>query len=169
MQRWGSILLLGLWLLSGCGGPTPTMSPRQAAFATQVPFQVLPGLELTTRQLKKYDDGRYSIVVALDNYSDEYIWFPNSRYGARLLMYSELEERWIELEDGSEAPLEREVVLVPLDKEGSSSDLITVNPLLPPGIQPPVTIRIVVVGRIYKDGQPTDQEVGTYLDITLPP
>lgn len=169
MQRLKVFLLLAMWLLNSCEGPTLTMSPRQSAFATQVPFQVLPRLELTTRQLKKYGDGRYSVVMALDNESDEYIWFPNSRYGARSFIYSESEGRWIELQDWGEAPLDMEKVLAPLGKGDSFFDLIVVNPLLPPGVQPPVAIRVVVVGRIYREGRPTDQEVGTYVDITLPP
>jgi|GEM_PF-4569101 len=166
MRRLMAVVIFGLWLLSGCG--RPTVPPREAAFASQVPFRVLPGLRLVSPQIVKYGKGYYAIVMGLENESGEYIWFPTTQHGARSFIYSESESRWVELED-REIGFEVEEILPPKGKEKWWFGIIRVAPILPPDVQPPVTIRVVVVGKIYRDGKPTDEEVGTYLDVTLPP
>ncbi len=167
MRKLKAVVIFGLCLLGSCGHPS--VSPREAVFATQVPFRLLPGLHLEDPQVKKYGDGYYSIVMGLENESGDYIWFPNSRYGTASLIYLESEGKWVELKDRAIYLSDSEEVLAPKSKGEWWFTIVSVDPILPPDIQPPVTVRVVVIGRIYRDGKPTDEEVGTYLDVTLPP
>jgi len=167
MRRLMAVVIFGLWLLIGCG--RPTVLPREAAFVSQVPFRMLPGLRLVSPLTEKYGPGYYFIALGLYNESGEYIWFPDSGYGASSFIYLESEGKWVKLEDRSVYLSEAEKILPPKGKEEWWFGIVSVAPILPPDVQPPVTIRVVVVGRIYRDGKPTDEEVGTYLDVTLPP
>lgn len=166
MRKLQVVTAIALFLLSSCRRPPE--SPQEVAFAAQFPFQILPGLRLSDPHVKRYGNF-FSITMGLDNESGEYIWFPTYRCGARSLIYSESEGRWIELQDRGIEVSSREMVLPPRGKGDWWFTIIGVDPSLPPDVQPPVTIRVIVVGRIYRDGRPTDREVGTYLDVTLQP
>lgn len=37
----------------------------------------------------------------------------------------------------------------------------------PPPLEGPITVRVVVIGEIYRDGRRTGEEVGAYIDVTL--
>jgi hypothetical protein len=143
---------------------------REAAFATEFPVGEMNSLIRLRVAAEASDDLRIGSTIDLivENESRETIWFPVN-YGTRILTYSVSSGTWTDV-----ANLVRYY-------SGNGSEIL----LHPRGevfsdryipIKPDITttgrltdIRVVVIGRIYKDGAPSDSQVGAYIDIGLRP
>ena len=123
----------------------------------------LPGLE---RGFYKPKIGEF-ITLVLNNQSNKTIVFP-ADYGLKMYLYNDEDQEWIEVKNLEKYSPEENKQVSPID-EGSLSQLL-VSAL--PGLDKtsnPIDLRVMVIGTIYKDGTPTDKQVGAYTDITLQP
>ena len=154
-------------LISSCGTPTSS----EALFAATVPVRMDDELYLELVEIEYSFFGQPSVVLILENRSNESFWFPQPAYGTRIFTFSESDSAWVEVGEQYFIDLSEEEadILVPQGQEGHSSTLVVVHPDIPANNNEPVTLRIVVVGKVYKNGVPAGEEVGNYIDVTLQP
>jgi len=87
-------------------------------------------------------------------------------YGARMFIYEE--PQWVEIANFMKYP-DGYLVLTPSsDDSFSKYGAPAVDPILP-DTSKPVTVRIILVGNIYRDGQITDEKTAAYIDVELKP
>lgn len=96
--------------------------------------------------------------------SEEEIAFP-SNYGARL--FTRRNHEWIEIANLTHYP-EGIFLLVPYDNKPFNIGATSVFPILSDPSEP-ITIRIILVGNVFKDGQVTDEVTAGYVDVDLKP
>ena len=78
------------------------------------------------------------------------------------------ENQWVEIANFMKYP-DGYLVLSSLgDNPFSKYGAPAVDPILP-DTSKPVTIRIILVGNIYRDGQITDEKTAAYIDVELKP
>lgn len=158
-------VLLVLFLMAACGRD---LSSKERAFATLVPVPMDTGLRLKVLEIGKTRSGAPAITLLLENHSKDHIWFLAPQYGTRVFVYSESDGEWVEVEDLSTPVSEVEDILVPKGQGMNWGAPIFVVPSLPDPHRP-VTVRIVVIGEIYRNGRRTGEKVGAYIDVTLKP
>lgn len=121
----------------------------------------------------KFDQGdvrlNSSIPLLLENHSKAQFVF-SLDFSARLFVYSESNEEWHEIENGSTYPsVGWPIILAPASEKPSNSTYLSVLPRAEPG--PDLTLlRIVVVGSewIPREREPLfGESVGAYLDLEL--
>jgi len=185
MKRWIAVISLCL-VLSACAGQKRAASPTVAlpsatsklaepldpaqvdAFATAIQVGDMNTgmrLGLVTEQPDNLKVGSV-IELFVENQSDETVWFPVD-YGTQILTYSALDGSWTEVGNRVTYHAYKDVIL---DAKGGIFDRhkVAVWPDLS-STGKPVDIRVVVIGKIYKDGAPSDRPAGAYMDITLQP
>ena len=133
--------------------------------------QIVPELELNTAirllisdQLPNEFTIGSSFDLLLENISEHQVWFPQG-YGLRVFSYSEDSKEWMELRNRVEYVAGIEDILDPHGK-GNWLAVVTANPEITKSIEP-VSVRVLVIGEIYNDGNPTGEQVGAYLDVSL--
>jgi hypothetical protein len=104
------------------------------------------------------------IDIDVENISVDAIWFEPG-CGARIWIYDEVKGKWTEVRDKI-VNSGVGTVVEPKGKEPSRT-LAGVEPDLPQG-NDPITIRVTVMGKVYRDGKITDEDVGGWVDVTLP-
>jgi hypothetical protein len=144
------------------------MSPEDSAFATAVPIGEM-NTKMKLRVAKELEPELKidsSVALILENLSKEEIGF-QGRYGLRIFVYSTPGEEWIEVKDRYPPYIKNPP---PLDPQGGdfSEMVINVRPVLT-NEGKPITVRILVVGTIYRNGAPTAEEVGAYTEVVLNP
>jgi hypothetical protein len=118
-------------------------------------------LEYTTREIPV-------VTLLLENGSDDQVWFVNPTYGVRIFHYSSSDGEWTELRDHFVSASEGEDILVPREQGINWGAIVSVAPDIT-NLNRPVEVRIVVVGRVYQQNLVTDDEIGAYIDVLLPP
>jgi hypothetical protein len=86
-------------------------------------------------------------------------------YGARMFLYQNQE--WVEIPNFMHYP-EGSIILSPAGNDPFKLGDASIHPILPDENQP-ATIRIYLVGHIYKDGQITPEATAAYIDVELKP
>ena len=109
------------------------------------------------------------IRLLVINLSEQDICFPTG-FNAQIFMYHEETNQWLEIEDQLIYANEKDIIVKPLDKETGlkNSHSFSLYPDLS-DLEPPVELRIVIVGNICEEGTITDEKVGAYLDVIFPP
>lgn len=159
-------VLLVLFLMAACG---KELSSKERAFATLVPVPMDTGLRLKLVEVGETLSGAPKITLFLENHSNDQVWFLAPQYGARIFVYSESNGEWVEVDNLSTPASEEYIVediLVPKGQGINWGARILVVPSIP-DTRGPVTVRIVVIGEIYRDGRRTGEEVGAYIDVIL--
>ncbi len=123
----------------------------------------LPGLE---RGFYKPKIGEF-ITLVLNNQSNKTIVFP-ADYGLKMYLYNNEKQTWIEVKNLEKYSTEEYKQVSPIDEGSLSQILVSALPSLDK-TSDPIDMRVMVIGTIYKDGTPTDKQVGAYTDITLQP
>jgi hypothetical protein len=123
----------------------------------------LPGLE---RGFYKPKIGEF-ITLVLNNQSNKIIVFP-ADYGLKMYLYNYEEQTWIEVKNLEKYSTEENNQVSPINEGSLSQILVSALPSLDT-TSDPIDMRVMVIGTIYKDGIPTDKQVGAYMDITLQP
>ncbi len=160
------VMFLALALMVACGGEN---SSKERAFATLVPVPMDTGLRLEVVEVDETPSGAPRITLLLENRSGDQVWFPSPLYGARVFVYSESSAEWDEVENHVIPASEGgEDILVPKGEGINWIAGVLVVPSIPDASRA-VTLRIVVIGEIYREGRRTGEEVGAYLDVTLRP
>lgn len=123
----------------------------------------LPGLE---RGFYKPKIGEF-ITLELNNQSNKVIVFP-ADYGLKMYLYNNEDQTWIIVKNLEKYSPEENKQISPLGEGSLSQLLVSALPGLDKTLNP-IDMRVVVIGTIYKDGTPTDKQVGAYTDITIQP
>lgn len=159
-------VLLVLFLMAACGRD---LSAKERAFATLVPVPMDTGLQLKLVEVRDASTAAPTITLLIENHSNDQIWFLAPGYGARIFVYSESSGAWVEIGDRIVSASESEDILVPKGQGINYGAIVSVGPSFTPDTRRPVTVRIVVIGEIYRDGRRTGEKVGAYIDVTLQP
>ncbi len=173
------IILATIYMLTltiGCTLSNPTPEPtNEMEFTGNVSNLRLPFSEMNTLlrlSLAGVDENDLkigsTIILKIENISEEQIWFPvgynimpilvtndNNNFEFTLIENRGIYENW------------SEKILSPSGQKDSTS-VIFVDPFMQ-NINEPVEIIIAVVGNIFKDGSPTQEEVGAFIQLTLVP
>jgi len=158
-------LLAVLALLSAAACETGA-GHGEEAFATLVPVSFNLGLRLELMEVRDASSHTPTIVLLIENHSDEQVWFLAPRYGVRAFTYSASSAQWIELEDRWRSTSESEDILVPKGEGPNWVAVVSVHPSTPAG-SADEAVRVVVTGEVYRDDQRTGEQVGAYLDVSL--
>jgi hypothetical protein len=158
-------LFLILCLIVACG---KGVSHREETFATLVPVPMDTGLRLKLVEVRDASTEAPTVTLLIENHSNDQVRFLAPGYGARIFVYSESSGAWVEVDDRIVSTSESEDILVPKGQGMNWGAIVSVGPSIP-DTRRPVTVRIVVTGEIYRDGQRTGEEVGAYMDVTLQP
>ena len=139
---------------------------KEGAFAELYPTQVMNGkLKLSVDYLSGSMAQGNTFYIVVENISDGSIWFAND-LGIKVYRFDGVSEKWKEVQNNTEYS-GVSVVVEPKGRKPPNIYSTGVVPVLPEGNKDK-TIRVVVIGKIYRDGNPTDEAVGAWLDVTLP-
>lgn len=105
------------------------------------------------------------ISFAVDVMCDDPIIFSRNY---NIAAYQKKEYIWVELDNVPETRNDGEVLLYPHSESPFNNGAASIIPIIEDQTKP-VKLRVVVVGRIYKDEKKTAQLVGAYLDVWLYP
>ena len=103
-----------------------------------------------------------SVQVVIEVISDDQIAFD---YDARIFIYQD--QQWVEVENLTTYPEEKQI-LSPARGDPYKLGMTSVYPILPDPSRA-VTLRLVVVGNIVRDGQITEEQTAAYIDVELRP
>jgi hypothetical protein len=163
-----NVLAVILLMTTTCGGKN-TSSQEEIAFATLIPIPMNEGVHLKLVEVRDgIEGGPPTITFILENRSNERLWFPSPGYGAQIFVYSKPTGEWQKVKDLSIYMSESENILVPKGEGINWRDWVGVTPDLS-DTSGAVTVRVVVIGKVYRDGSPTDEKMGTYIDVKLKP
>ncbi len=95
----------------------------------------------------------------------EAVIFPPD-YGIRAFRYDG--EEWVEVEQVPTTYAHGDVIVPPSGGDPLVTGATEIFPILP-DTDKPLLLRIFVFGRVYREGEATDEEVGAYLDVVLKP
>ena len=172
------LFLIALGSVAGCNGRAMSQNsgtseassfPEEASLETLAPNALWNKHLRLSLPVEFNPDGLRigsSVALLVENLSGEDIWFP-SGYGPAIFVYSEIEEEWLEVGDFMQHESPKEEVLHPRG-EAPWASVMDFLPELPSDAGA-TEVRVVVVGHIYRNGQPTNERVAAYLDITLRP
>ena len=160
------VVFLVLFLMAACG--KKELSPSEEAFAMLVPVPMDTGLRLKLVEVRDASSAAPTIDLLIENHSSDRVWFLAPGYGSRMFIYSEPNGEWVKVEDRIVSASEGEDILVPKGQGMNWAAMVSVGPSIPDTGES-TTVRIVVTGEIYWDGQRTGEEVGAYTDVTLQP
>jgi hypothetical protein len=157
-------VFLVLFLMAACG--KGLSSEKERAFAALVPVPTDTGLRLRLIEVRDGSSAYPTITLSVENHSNDQVWFLAPGYGARMFVYSESDEGWIEVDDRVVSASESEDILVPKGHGMNWGAILSVGPSIP-DTNKTVTVRVVVIGEIYRDGRRTGEAVGAYTDVTI--
>jgi hypothetical protein len=140
-----------------------------------IPAGVMPDIgisakEMNTKVQLTAPDGwntfKIGDVIGLDVgvMSEEQIAFPPD-YGARMFIYEN--NQWKEVANFMTYP-EGSIILSPRKGNYLNDGSANLDPMLTDATHP-VTLRIILVGNIYRDGQVTNEKTAAYIDVNLTP
>jgi len=106
-----------------------------------------------------------SIALDIQNTSMECIVFPHD-FGVHI--YANINGSWLEIPNSVQYPNQEDIILDPKGSFFSDSGTV-VHPIISSinKNSNPIRIRVVIVGRLCKDGTPTEKQVGGYIDLDI--
>jgi hypothetical protein len=155
------LVILAVFSLYGC---------RQQSTSIAMPDIGIPEAEMNKHFHLEVPDGWNTfktgevISINVDVIGDDWIIFPTD-LGAIIFILDD--GKWIEVANFMTYP-EGQFLVSPSHGDPFKQEATAVSPILPDKKQP-VTVRIVLWGHIYRDGQPTDERVASYVDVHLKP
>ena len=102
------------------------------------------------------------VSLAVEVLSDDQVAYAHD-YGARIFINQS--NHWVEIENYKDYQ-QGYIVLDPAKGDAFKLGLAVVNPRLPDQIEA-ATLRIVLVGNLYRDKQISDTETAAYIDVHL--
>jgi len=155
-----------LFLLTGC--QISKSSKQEATFK-----ELFPNIEMNSKirfwdpkiEAKPFKIGD-PVFLTLENLTTDKIVFP-SDYGIKIYNLSKA-GGWIEIPNDVKYRPKGNPQVSPKETDMPG---ITGIPLLPELTNEgkPIVIRVAVVGTVYHDNVPTNEQVGAYVDVTLQP
>jgi hypothetical protein len=160
MRKYWSILMI-LILLHNCGYHTPSS-------LSDMPNIGIPREEINTRIRLSAPEGLNTfkigdaIGLAVEVISNDQVAFDDD-YGARIFLRQN--DQWTEIDNDFDYQ-QGKVLLEPTRGDPFKVGVTVVNPRLPLQSDA-LTIRIVVVGKIYQKGRITNNKTAAYVDVHL--
>ena len=109
----------------------------------------------------KIDD---EVILTLELVTEDQVVFP-SGYGARLFIYQN--DHWLEINNDMKYP-KGEILVQHHDRNDPVIESAGLAPLLPDPNKP-VTVRMILIGHIYRGGKVTSEKTASYIDVRLKP
>jgi len=162
---------LVLWFFTACQG-TETIQ-REEAFAELYPAVSLnQSLKLANPVLLQDNKPlEFSIgdLVELDliNLSDNVIRFPVD-LGLEIYTYDDQTNRWNSVENAVEYKYDSHYFLLNSKDTLPFFADVPLYPVLPMQNEP-IVIRVVVIGEVLRNGEPSGEQTGAYVDVTMMP
>jgi hypothetical protein len=166
------LLFLSCILLYLCSCTSSNLSEKDKSFSE---FLSVPLNEMN-KEIRFFiieDDGQDkfrigdSVNLGLENKSRDRVVFP-SDYGIRIYTYDQNYAKWTEVTNKENYYPPGNTQISPKGVDVPGIIVVTFLPDLPI-TSDAVELRVVIIGTVYKDDAPTDEEVGAYIDITLQP
>jgi len=160
--RFTTALLLSMMLLVGCS---------KSSRAEKDPFsEVIQVNDLNTK-LRVYAPEsvndfkiKSGVTIVIDNLISDLIKLYPPGEGIKLFVKTN--NGWMEIKDlMNYHPSSSEIGIAPPHDNLLGGSMFTVSP----DISERTTVRIVLIGHIYHNGEPTNQKVGAYTDVTVSP
>ncbi len=154
--------------ISGCGSPPLSNKEQEFANIISLPYDDLHDkFRLTIpRGLNDYKFG-YPIELELVNDSRDTVRF-SSDFGINLFTYDKSTDKWVEINNLVEYLPVGDYELHPMSNDSLGGPVISVYPELQDFTQS-ITIRVLMVGEVIREGISTNVFAGSYIDITLSP
>lgn len=164
-------LFLALWFCTACQDSGKMQ--REKAFAELYPSVKLnqslkldiPVLLQDNKPLEFFIGD--SVELDLINLSDNVIRFPVG-FGLEIYAYNDQTNQWDSIENEGEYKSNAQYILL------NSKDTLPfftgmgLHPILPMQDEP-IVIRVVVIGEVLRDGEPSGEQTGAYVDVTIMP
>jgi hypothetical protein len=155
------LLISSIFLMSGCNQrteiiPMPDFGVPSEEMNTKIHLEVPEGWNT-------YKIGE-AIEINVEVIAKEKIAFEYD-YDAKIFVLEDKE--WVEVPNLMEYP-EGTLILPPSNGEPNLQGSASVDPVLPK-FDHQVTIRIVLMGNIYRNEQVTNERVASYVDVVLKP
>jgi hypothetical protein len=140
-----------------------------------IPAGVMPDIgippeEMNTKMHLTVPDGWNTFKIGdhvglnVEVTSEDQIVFPPD-FGARMFIYGN--NQWKEVANFMTYP-DGSIVLSPSNGNPFNDGATDVVPILP-DTEKPATLRIILVGDVYRDGQVTSEKTAAYIDVNLTP
>lgn len=145
---------------------TPPMSKQDISFQTTVPLQTSPKIEISDPEGDYQIRYHYTKTLYVKNLFSECVVFSND-FGVSIWHFKN--EQWLGIKNLNEELNPDKIILEPKG-EFFSENVFTIFPdynVL--AAEQPSSIRVFISGRLCKDGKPTDQIVGNYIDVKVVP
>jgi hypothetical protein len=156
-------LSLSAVLLTSC--VTQSSSKKEALFNEIIkPAHLEDQLVLKEPKMIIGQPSENEIILTLENKSPRSIGFP-FHCGIRMFIIVKSGE-WQEVKKPTNYIGEYTTILAPFGKDIQSAMMCSVTPDLQ-SLKGQKQIRVVVFGKVYQDGQPTDEQVAAFVDINL--
>ena len=151
-------------LITACS--SNELAKKETTFEEMFPGQDMnKKLKLTVEYVSGPMALGYDFFLHVENISKDSIWFTND-LGIRIYKYDEDNAAWNEVHNKVTYSGDSGV-LFPKGMDAPPIMSQIASPDLPKGNEGK-SVRVVVVGKIYRDGSPTDETEGGWIDVTLP-
>lgn len=108
-----------------------------------------------------------SVELDLINLSDTVIQFPVG-FGLEIYTFNNQANRWDSVENAVEYKSNAEYILLDSKDTPTFFRGVGLHPVL--SLQnDPIVIRVVVIGEVLRNGEPSGEQVGAYVDVTMMP
>ncbi len=164
------LVLVFLFIGTACSLPG-LESEKEADFAALYPNIPMKGyLDLILAEESGSPDVRRSIDIVVVNISDQVILF-SGLFDHDLYRFDEDQQEWVPIDEKMVYINDKSKLLYPEDNFAKLQDSSWATSALPDLVieDRPVIVRVVMVGEILENEQPTGKEVGAYLDVTYEP
>jgi len=161
-------LLVIIIIISGCGSYPLSDKEQQFANIISIPYDDLND-KFRLAIPRGLDDIRFGSQINLEllNDSRDAILFP-ANFGITIFTFNETTDSWAEINNLVEYLPVGVKELYPLKKDSLGGGVIGVYPDIEDFTQP-ITIRVLMVGEVIREGISTNEFAGSYIDITISP
>ena len=172
MKTINRLLVLVCILLNLCSCTSSNLSEKDKSFSEYISVP-LDEMNKKIRFFIIKDDGQDkfrigdSANLGLENKSRDRVVFP-SDYGIRIYTYDQNYAKWTEVKNKAIYTPPGNTQISPKGTDTPGIIVVTFFPDIPMTWEA-VKLRIVIIGTVYEDNLPTDEEAGAYIDITLQP
>jgi len=164
--RVGKSIWLTMFLLSISGCKNKPVIPEELLSTLGIPAsEINTRLRLTAPDSLNTHKPEDIITLTVEAISDDQVIFPND-FGARMFIYES--SKWIEVKNFMGYPPGGTFLLSKTADPFHRQLLASVSPILSdPGKA--TTVRIFLIGNIYRNGKATDEKTSGYIDFNLIP
>lgn len=162
IKRYTTALLLCTMLLVSC---SKSSSEKRDSFAEVIKVNDL-NTKLRVYAPESVNDFKIKsgVTIVIDNLTNDLIKLYPPAEGIKLFVKSN--NGWMEIKNlMNYHPSSSEIGIAPPHDNLPGGSMFSVSP----DVSERTTVRIVLIGHIYQNGEPTNSKVGAYTDVTVSP